>query len=207
MNNLRSVVVLVVAAIAPAAMAKKVAPKVDVVAASLGELRTAANCQDKASPWRPWCIAAEFPSGTAGELPKGKILVGMTVELQQGKDAKQALSDKVSFVALAIDQDGKAKLTDVKPTSKDEEQAVMESIFNTTAVFKGKATTATIPKDMAGYLKTLKGQYATTKGPTEWTWTGQTQSRMRKVGAFWVVIEIPKAGNGVFATILTDAWK
>ncbi|MBS1121282.1 MAG: hypothetical protein H6Q90_3510 [Deltaproteobacteria bacterium] len=182
MNNLRSVVVLVVAAIAPAAMAKKVAPKVDVVAASLGELRTAANCQDKASPWRPWCIAAEFPSGTAGELPKGKILVGMTVELQQGKDAKQALSDKVSFVALAIDQDGKAKLTDVKPTSKDEEQAVMESIFNTTAVFKGK-------------------------GPTEWTWTGQTQSRMRKVGAFWVVIEIPKAGNGVFATILTDAWK
>ena len=36
---------------------------------TLAALQTAAKCTDKASPWRPWCIAADFEKGTAAELP------------------------------------------------------------------------------------------------------------------------------------------
>src|SRR5690242_17050238 len=109
-----------------------------LVTRQLGELRTAASCQDKASPWRPWCIATEWATGSAGALPAGKVLVGMTIELEQGKSVRDALSNKVTFVALAIGKDGKVKLTDVKPTNADEEKSVAEAIFAASAVFKGR---------------------------------------------------------------------
>src|SRR5450432_4084106 len=73
--------------------------KKDLVTAQLDELRAAAKCDDKASVWRPWCIAADWSKGTAGDLPKGKVLVGLTIELEQGKSASDALSNKVTLVA------------------------------------------------------------------------------------------------------------
>lgn len=178
-----------------------------LVTRQLGELRTAAKCQDKASPWRPWCIATAWATGAAGTLPAGKVLVGMTVALEQNTPAKDALSHQVTFVALAIGKDGKAKLTDVNPNSVDEVKAVDEAIVATSAVFKGRAATAKLPKDLADYVRTLEGSYATTKQDNAWTWTGASASQLRKVGKFWVVIEVPPARNGVWATILTDAWE
>jgi hypothetical protein len=196
---------LVTLAIPTLAAADKV--RVDVTTSRLAALKTAARCDDKASPWRPWCVAADFETGTAAELPKGKVLVGMTVELEEGKDAAAALSGKVSLTALAIDADGKVKVTMVKPENKQEEQAVAEAVFNTASVFKGKAATAKLPKELADYFKTLKGAYAATKSGSQWTWTGASAGKLRKVGSFWVAIEVPKANNGIFATILTDAWQ
>lgn len=183
------------------------AEKPDPIALSLGNLATAAKCADKASPYRPWCIATDaLKKGTAPALPK-KALVGMTVELEDGKDVADALTNKVTFVALAIDADGKVKLTDVKPESADEQKAVAEAVFNTAAVFKGKAKTAKLPAELSGFVKTLKGAYATTKSGNAWTWKGKATSQLRKVGAFWVILERPDAGNGLWATILTDAWE
>jgi hypothetical protein len=182
------------------------ADKVDPIAAGLTKLGTAAKCTDKASPWRPWCIATDFAKGTAAALPK-KALVGMTVELEDGKDFADALSQKVTFVALAIDKDGKVKLTDVKPESPEETKSVGEAVFNAAAVFKGKATTAKLPAELSGYVKTLKGAYATKKEGGSWMWKGKSTSQLRKVGNFWVIIERPDAGNGIWATILTDAWE
>ena len=178
-----------------------------LVTRQLGELRSAAKCQDRASPWRPWCIATQWATGAAGVLPAGKVLVGMTVALEQGKPASDALSGQVTFVALAVGKDGKVKLTDVKPTNADEDKAVAEAILATSAVFKGRAATAKLPKELAGYVRTLQGSYAATKKDNAWTWTGASASQLRKVGKFWVVIEVPAAHNGVWATILTDAWE
>jgi hypothetical protein len=198
---------LVVLALASStAVADKASPD-DIITGRLAALREAAKCSDKASPWRPWCIAADFTKGTAGELPKGKVLAGMTIELETGKDAKDALSKSVTFVALAVDADGKVKLTDVKPTSEEETKAVTEAVFNLANLFKGKARTAKLPADLVSYLKGRKGAYATTKSGNEWTWTGASPSKLRKVGTFWVAIEMPAKGNGIFATILTDAWE
>lgn len=182
-------------------------PTVDVTTAQLAALATAAKCEDAASPFRPWCIATKFETGTAAALPKGKVLVGMTIELETGKPAGDALTQKVSFVALAIGKDGKVKLTDVKPESPDEEKAVAEAVFNTSAVFKGKAKTSKLPKELATYFATLKGAYNVKKSGKDWTWSGASASRMRKVGDAWVVIEVPTAGNGVFVTILTPSWE
>src|SRR5580692_5631675 len=87
----------------------------DKLATSLDALATAAKCSDQASPWRPWCIAATgWATGKAGALPKGKVLLGVTVELEDGKDTAQQLVDAVSLTAFAIGKEGKVKVTMVK---------------------------------------------------------------------------------------------
>ncbi|HLL22516.1 MAG TPA: hypothetical protein VK427_10310, partial [Kofleriaceae bacterium] len=96
----------------------------------LETLAAAAKCDDKASPWRPWCIATKFEQGTAAALPS-KNLVGLTVALETGKDVATALRDRVTFVALAVTRDGtlaKLKLTDVTPESEAERTQVAEAV-------------------------------------------------------------------------------
>ncbi len=180
------------------------ADKADPLAATLTKLAAAAKCSDAASPMRPWCIAADFGKGTAPALPR-KSLVGMTVELEDGKDVHDALINNVTFVAIAIDKDGKVKLTDVKATSPEETQAVMESVAAAAMVFKGKADTAKLPKELSDYVKTLKGAYKTKKEKGSIAWKGANASQLRKVGTFYVAIE--KADNGIWASILTDSWE
>ena len=177
-------------------------PRTDVVAARLADLRAAAKCATAASPW---CIAADFAKGTAPALPRGKVLVGLTVELANDADAAAELVDRVSFVAFAVSTDGKVKLTDVHPTDSGEEAAIAEAIANAARVFEGKAKVATVQPSLGATIKTLAGTFPTTKTGTEWTFTGATPSHLRKVGAFWVAIEAPE--DGIFATVLTDAWR
>jgi hypothetical protein len=93
----------------------------------------------------------------------------------------------------------------IKPTSKAEETMTGEAVFSLAAYFKGKTKTAKLPKDLAGYIGTLKPAYATTRGKTAWTWKGATTSEMRKVGDHWVVIERP--AGGIIVTIFTDQWE
>jgi len=176
----------------------------DDPSAPLGELSKAASCADKASPWRPWCIATEWKRGKA-VLPK-RTLVGITVELVDGADVKDALSNKVTLVALAI-EGTRAKLVDIKPTEKGEDVLVAKAVAAVAMVFKGKAKTAVLPPDLAGYIKSRKASYKMTKGKMEVSWTGVNRSMLRKVGSFWVVLEWPTKGNGVWVTVLTDAWK
>jgi hypothetical protein len=174
----------------------------------LEELATAAKCTDKASPWRPWCIATDFPTGKAAALPS-KNLVGITVELEKGKDAADAIRDHVTFVTLAITKSGKqtkVKLTDVKPENDDEKLSVGMAVGATSELLKGKKPTAKLPKELADYASSKTGEYVATQTKTGWTWEGANPSELRKVGKFWVLIETAKKGNGIWATVLTDAW-
>ena len=72
-------------------------------------------------------------------------------------------------------------------------------------VFKAKAEMAMLPKELAAFVKTLKGAYKTKKENGSITWKGANSSQLRKVGNFYVVIE--KAKNGIWASILTDSWE
>jgi len=173
----------------------------------LAALRDAAKCADKTSPFRPWCIAADFDKGTAADLPKGKTLVGIAVELETGKDAKDALTNKVTPAALTIGKDGKVVITDITPSNDSEKQMLFEAVANVTLVFKDKAATAKLPKDLVDYIKTMTAKYTPTKGSGEWTWQGQSAARLRKVGKYWVTIETPAKGNGIWAAVYTDAWQ
>ncbi len=199
LSSLVMVGVLVLAGVAHA-------DKAEPLAAALTKLGTAAKCSDPASPLRPWCIAVDFAKGTAPALPT-KALVGMTVELEDGKDYGDALINKVTFVAIAIGKDAKVKLTDVKATSADETKAVMEAVGAAAMVFKGKAEIAKLPKELSDYVKTLQGAYKTKKEKGAIVWKGANSSELRKVGKFYVVIETASRGNGVWVSILTDAWE
>ncbi len=181
-------------------------PVADPVKDGLARLSIGAKCIDKASPWRPWCIAVNWNKGAAGALPT-KSLVGITVELEDGKDVAEALSQKVTFVALAVDKDGKVRLTDVKPGNDAEVTTVGEAVFAAASVFKDKTKTAKLPAELSAYVKTLKGAYATKKANNAWSWTGKSTSQLRKVGKFYVVIERAEAQNGIWATVLTDSWE
>lgn len=178
-----------------------------VIDHELAELGQAAHCKDPRSPWRVWCSAAAWATGSAGALPRGKALVGVTVRLERGKSASTALRGTVTFAALAIGTGGNVRLTDVTPSNPDEARAIAEAIASVALVFKGKAKQAALPAALAGYIQGLSGKYKVTRDRTMWSWAGADASWLREVGNVWVVIEVPPAGNGIFATVLTDAWK
>ena len=177
---------------------------VDKTEASLGKLRVAAKCDDKASVWRIWCSAAEYSRGKPGKLPK-KTLVGLSIMLTFDGDSTKALSESVSLAAFAVDKSGQVKLTGIRPSSDDEKILMAEAVANLALYFKGKSPKAKLPKDLVGYLGSLKPAYPTVKGKTQWTWDGATPSSLRKVDKVWVVLEHPP--EGIIATILTENWE
>jgi hypothetical protein len=199
---------LVVVLLAANATADRVDPRM----ATLRQLRAAAKCDDAASPWRPWCFAADvFDKGAFAELPKPRVMMGITVELAYGGDVAKALRDKVTLAAFAIDDDGKVKLVSLRPENDAEKRQMTEAIVNLTMVFKDKAKSAKLPDDLATYVKRLRGAFTPAKTASSWTWHGEKDSVsdavMRKVGSMWVVIETPPHKDGIFATVLTDAWE
>jgi hypothetical protein len=189
------------------ALAGPASADTDVVTKQLTALSDAARCKDAASPFRPWCIVADFATGKAADLPKGKKLVGITIELAADADVKQALTDKVSPSVLVIDDAGMAKLSRIKGSNASENTMLGEAVASLATVFKHKAATAKLPADLTSYVKTLKAKYPTKKTAAEWTWTGESTARLRKVGDFWVAIEIPSDNKGIFASVFTDAWQ
>ena len=189
------------------ALARPAAADTDIVAKQLAALGEAASCKDAASPFRPWCIVADFATGKAADLPKGKKLVGITIELAVGADTKQALTDKVSPSVLVIDDAGMAKLSRIKGSNDSEKTMLGEAVASLSALFKHKSTTAKLPADLTSYVKTLKAKYPTKKTANEWTWAGESAGRLRKVGDFWVAIEIPSTNEGIFASVFTEAWQ
>jgi len=204
---MRNIACLVVVLVAANAAADRRMNNEDSRTATLAKLRTAAKCDDPASPWRVWCAVADADKGTAEDLPKPRALVGLTLELAYGGDVAKALRDKVSLAALAIDADGKVKLTAITPSNAEEKKLMAEAVVNLAMVFKGKAALAKLPDDLASYVKTLKASYTPTKVGGAWTWKGASDATLRKVGSIWVAIETPAKKDGIFATILTDAWE
>ena len=178
----------------------------DKLSDALGKLATAARCSDKASPWRPWCIAATgWATGKPGELPKAKVMLGLTIELQDGKDTAKQLHDAVGLSAFIV-KDGKVMMRSITPSNDDDKKAIFEAVFTLSSQFKGKSTVAKVPKDLAAYANSLTADYPATKTGGEWTWKGKSAGRARQVGDDWVVVETPDKQDGFFVTILTDAW-
>lgn len=197
---------LVIAAAARGAPADEAS---DRVARLLGKLHAGASCDDKASPFRPWCIAADgWTKAKAAPLPAAKVLVGVTVALVEGEVVSTELTDKVTLSALAFKQDGgKAlvKLASITPSNDDENLQIMKAVGGVSMVLKGKAKKVALPKGLADYVASLPAaaSHDLAKTDTGWSWTGdQVAAELRKVGDAWVVIE--PTGNGMYVTVLTD---
>ncbi|HEY4240370.1 MAG TPA: hypothetical protein VGM88_11165 [Kofleriaceae bacterium] len=177
-----------------------------LVKTELAQLATQAKCSDAASPWRVWCVATQWDAGVAAPLPKGKKLVGIAVAIETGKET-EALKDHVTLAALSVGDDGLVKLTDITPDNPDEAKQILEGVMNVSLVMKGKAAKAKLPPPLADYIRTRTPSYTPERKGNAWVWQGASSARMRKIGAYWVVLEVPDAKNGIWATILTDAWE
>jgi hypothetical protein len=177
-----------------------------VVTELLGELRTGAGCADQGSPLRLWCTAVGFATGTAAALPSG-ALVGFRVPLERGKPVRDTLMKRMAFAALVVSADRKVTLTDVTPSDEGQAEGVFEATVNVATVLKGRAKVAKVPADLARYLKSFECAHAATRGAQDWTWEGPAPARLRKVGDAWVVIEVPKSGDGIVVTVLTERWE
>ena len=196
---------------AATAEAAKKKPAADPRDAPLAELAKAVGCPSDSAPQRVWCVATDgWAKGTAAALADGDhVLLGLTIELQQGKSVDDAIQKKVSVSALALRvKKGKvlARLTNVMPESAAEEQMVGEAVFGLAAYFKRRAETATAPKDLYDYVQTLppKADHAAKPGKLGWTFSGASAAELRRVGDDWVVIEVPAKKDGVWVTIFTE---
>ena len=213
MRRLLVAVAVVVASGLGATRVARADANADLTRRVLASLHSAADCKNKRSLWRVWCVAADgWARGKAGPMPRGKVLVGLTVELVDGGDAVGALHESVSLSALAFKVDGKdtlAKITKIKPTSPDEDKAVMRAVGGVTMVLKGKAKSAKLSADLLAYVRGLAdgASYAVTRTPHGWTWKGASLAELRRVGTAWVAIEIPDRRNGLFVTVFTDKLK
>lgn len=204
----RVMVLLVIAALVVTAEAKG---KKDPRDAQLAELATAVGCPSEDAPQRVWCLATDgWAKGKPAKLANGDhVMLGLTIELVKGGSVADELSNSVSVSALALHvAKGKvsARLTNVKPESADEEQAVAEAVAGLAVLYKGKADTAEVPKALYDYAQTLpaNADHKAKKGKKGWTFTGESSAELRKVGDVWVAIEVPAAGNGVWVSIFTD---
>ncbi len=176
----------------------------------LESLHAGASCDDKASPERPWCIAADgWATAKDAPLPKARVLVGVTVTLVDGGVVSTELSDKVSLSALSLrDDKGKTLLevTAITPTNDDESLAIMKAVGGVSMVLKGKAKKVGLPKALVDYAATLpadaKYEVTHAKSGVGWSWTGASAGELRKVGDAWVVVE--QMTHGIYVTVLTD---
>lgn len=175
----------------------------------LGKLHAGANCDDKASPLRPWCFAADgWAKAKAAPLPKATVLVGVTVTLVEGDVVETELREKVTLSALAFKVDGAhtyVKLASITPSNDDENLQIMKAVGGVSMVLKGKAKKVALPKGLADYVASLPAaaSHELAKTDAGWSWMGdQVAAELRKVGDVWVVIE--PSDKGMYVTVLTD---
>jgi hypothetical protein len=209
-QRIASLVFVVIAVVLGLGTSPAAADDTDV---TLARLADAAKCKNKASPWRAWCPATTWAKGKAGALKPG-VMAGITVAIAADADVQQALTERVTFVVLAVRRDGKklvAALRDVKPENDSESEMVAKAVMGVAAVLKGKAKEVVLDKDLRDFADSLVAQASrdVAKTRTGWIWdTDDNHVELRQVGTAWVVIETPKTGGaGRFVTVLTPREK
>jgi hypothetical protein len=184
----------------------------DIAVRLLKKLHDAA-CSSPASPHRLWCLADGYATAPAGELPGGeKAVVGLSIGLSEDFPAEQSLSNNVSLSALGISGGGsrKAWISSIKPNTPGEQKDVGEAVFNVAAVLKDKAAPASLAPTLFNYVRSLPGKakYPLARGKKGWVIQGPAAADVRRVGAYWVAVELPAARpiKGVYLSIFTDKY-
>jgi hypothetical protein len=190
---------------------RKVAWDPELVAGLLEDLKKEVGCPSATSKHRLWCIAADgWEGGAAGELPASGLYVGLTLSLADGEPVGDWLETGVTFSALGVRADGgvhKARVAALVPSNQEEAELITPAAESVTAVLRAEAKEVTLPKDLVTYLADLPAaaDYEMTRGEKGWTWTGAAATELRRVGDFWVAIEVPPDGPpGILVSIFTD---
>lgn len=189
---------LVAAAASPAAA--------DATDDAIAKLRAGADCTNKKSAHKDWCMA-DWAKGKAAALKPG-LMIGLSVAIEADTDVDTALSDDVTLVFLQIDKDGpqlSATLKDVEGSPGVTTRHVDTATADVRKRLVSKIHSVKLGKELRAVANGLKGRStrALTKGATAWTWdTGRSKAEMRQVGKYWVIVETPE-GDDVAGRVIT----
>lgn len=178
------------------------------------KLHTAVGCPSTTAPQRVWCIASGFATGTAAPLPAKGAMVGLTIGLSEDFPAEQSLARNVELSAVAFSSVGTTSLqgwlTSIKPKTPQEQADVGAAVMSAGAFFKEKAPSIVLAPTMFAYVKGLPegAKYPVAKGKQGWIIQSRAESDVRKVGNYWVAVEVPPARplRGIYVSIFTDKY-
>jgi hypothetical protein len=179
----------------------------------LAKLHAAALCPSTTSPQRVWCIVDGYATGTAAPLPPRTSLVGLTVGMSEDFPGEQSLARNVELAAVAFRGAGTGMqgwLTSIHPKTPQEQSDVGEAVLSAGAFFKDKAPSIQLAPTMHAYVKGLPdgAKYNVAKGKQGWIIDSRAVSDVRKVGNYWVAVEVPPARplRGIYVSIFTDKY-
>ena len=187
------------------------APPLDpFVEKHLALIDVAAKCGG-ADAIEPWCSSAKgFASGTAAPIPAGAKL-GVTTFIETANASPETMAKHQHLSAFAVHQDGASTsgwISEIK-ANNDGERADLAVV--TSALIDrlaSKATPLGVKADLASYLDGLpqSGKYAAVRHPSGYVLQGGSSADVRKVGATWVSVEVPRNNPaGVWFSVFSEA--
>ncbi len=184
----------------------------ELIAKMLGELGQTASCPSASAPHRVWCIAADgWATGTPADFPAGsRAFVGLSAGLIEDESIEDGLTGNVFLAVLGVKNEGgkvTGLITDINPKGLDEQKLVAEAIAELTEVLKGKREVAQLPKPLHEWIQTIPpaANHALIREASGWRLEGRARAEVRKVGDYWVALELPTEGPpGLFVSIFTD---
>jgi hypothetical protein len=158
-------------------------------------------------PHRGWCPVGGLDKAGFSAPAQAQVLLGLTVELADGAKVPASLLEHVRLGVLSVGPSS-ARITDLRPSNKDEEKELAGVIFELGKALKGQDKAAVIPvsKGLAGYLQGegRKPGRPLRTGAGGAHFTGQIPARLYRLtgqpyGDAYVVVE--QAPNGIFVSI------
>lgn len=173
--------------------------------------KKAAHCDDESEAIEAWCLAARgFAKATRPKLPETGTLLGVTTFVQTDGASAETLEKYTHLSSLAFRNDGDEAfgfVAEVKGQTADEKtetKRVVDVIFDQIAGKKGQIEAET---PMRNYLDGLpkKAKYPLEKHDNGYKLDGGSNADLRKVGKYWVTVEIPrKDPAGIWLSVFTN---
>ncbi len=205
----RSTSSLMLLALAAVVFANVTPAAADATGDAVAKLLQGADCSNRKSAHKDWCMVADWAKGKAAAVKLG-LMVGLSVAIESDTDVGTALTDDVTVVALRIDKDGpqlSASLRDVEGATGVTTRHVDALEADIRARLVSKIHKIKLGKEVKAFTDTLagKGTRALMKGKDAWTWTtGHSTAELRFVGKYWVIVETPDDGSrGRVISLLT----
>jgi hypothetical protein len=180
----------------------------DATSDALAKLRAGADCGNKKTAHKAWCLI-DWAKSKPGAVKPG-LMIGLSIAIEADTDVASALTDDVTVVVLQIDKDGpqlSANLKDVEGAPGVNAKAVDATAAAILDRLVSKTHKVKLGKEVKAFADSLKGRgtRALTKGAAAWTWTtGHSAAELRLAGKYWVVVETPAEGSaGRVITLLT----
>jgi hypothetical protein len=160
----------------------------------------------KRSP-EPLCDAALVEVlGTAPDISGQNAMIGITYRVKRGKRGK--LDVGVPWLsAMAVNKDSVGvwgSLTDLTPQDATERKQLTKLAKDYEALFRGRKAAVKTPahiRELVSVWSRTANQLVEKQG-TAWVFKGSVGG-LRQVGERWVMIGVPKEGEGILVSVFT----